>query len=177
MSTSSKNDFESFDFENDAFLSIFDDVDQPLDENESTVPVEELLSLLSKSAQDTPKSLNTMSRVFPSPIPLRDIMNSKSTNVRNSSCATKDQTECTLFVPISNSPRKMNSSIATESGRSVQDFHVTAIDSDRVEVSGSSDTVKNDNLDGLKQSSSASIQVSKSKPEDGKQSEPFDQNH
>jgi hypothetical protein len=177
MSTSSRNDFESFDFENDAFLSIFDDADQPLDENESTMPVEELLSLLSKSAQDTPNSLNTMPRVFPSPIPLRDIMNSKSTNVRNTSCATKNQTECTLFVPISNSPRKINSSIATESGRSVQDLHVTTIDSERVEVSGSTNTVKNDNLDDLKQSSSATIHVSKSKPEDGKQSEPFDQNH
>lgn len=62
MSTPSKTSLDSFDLENDALLSIFDDVDQPIDENESTMPVEELLSLLSKSVQGTPKSMDITSQ-------------------------------------------------------------------------------------------------------------------
>lgn len=162
MSTPSKNALDSFDFENDAFLSVFDDVDHPLDENES----KELLSLLSKSAQDTPESLNTTSRVWPSPIPLKDIMNVKPSDGHNSSCATVDQKEPTLFVPISNSPRKFHSINATESERTTTESDVTTIKLDRVEVSGSSDADSNDSVNDSKQSSSATNYVSKSKPED-----------
>lgn len=167
MSTPSKASLDSFDFENDAFLSIFDDVDQPLDENESTMPVEELFSLLSKSVQGTPKSMDITSQTLPSPTPLRDIMNVKSSNMHKTSFTTVDQTESGLFVPISNSPRK-TSSISTESGRSIAFSDVTTIKSDRVEVSGASEAVSNDNVGDSKEPSSATNYVSKSKPEDGK---------
>lgn len=174
MSTPSKTSLDSFDFENDAFLSIFDDVDQPIDENESTMPVEELLSLLSKSVQGTPKSMDITSQTLPSPTPLRDIMNVKSSNMRNTSFTTVDQTESGLAVPISNSPRNI-SSISTESGRSIKFSDNASIKSDRVEVSGASAAVSNDNVGDSKQSSSATNYVTKSKPDDGKVTQNIDQ--
>lgn len=178
MPSPSKTSIDSFNFENDAFLSIFDDVDQQIDdENATHMPMDELLSLLSKSVQDTPKSTKVAnSRMMPSPVPIDQILSIEASNLYDPSIRSVDLTSTGFAIPISNTPQKLRSSTSCASVSSIVLADITSNRNCRILVSSSPVAVKsqadeitgNDaDVDESKTSSKTPNYVSKSKPEDG----------